>query len=202
MRRKLRSSATGAGLYLALMPLASCGVPQPSPSPSPTGPDDRPPVDAAALEPTYRDALAEIGLVLTPRGGLIDRSGGGYRKSATGTHLALYLEPSAGRTVQQYVDGIAAASRIFLPDVFARWPGLKSFDVCQEPPASVDEPKDPPPVTQIDVTRAQAAAVDWETVTVRDLVRAARQEPASLKLVVSDALKASDAFVNATRDDG
>ena len=66
----------------------------------------------------------------------------------------------AGRSVEQYVEGIAAASRVFLPNVFARWPGLESFDVCQEPPASADEPKDPPPVTQIEVTRAQAEAID------------------------------------------
>jgi hypothetical protein len=196
MRRTLRWSGSCAAGCAIVLVLASCGAPRPSPSSPPSG--AKPPVDAAALEPDYRDALMKIGLVLTPRGGLIDRSGGGYTKSAEGTHLALYLEPVAKRSVQEYVDGIAAASRVFLPDVFERWPGLESFDVCQEPPATTDEPKDPPPVTQIEVTRVQAAGVNWRTATVSDLVRAAVDRPPRLKLVVSQALQASDAYVNAT----
>jgi hypothetical protein len=179
--------------------LAACARTPDERVPIPTESARKPPVEAVALEPDYRDALAEIGLVLTPRGGLIDRSGGGYRKSATGTHLALYLEPLADRSVDQYVDGIAGASRVFLPSVFDRWPGLESFDVCQEPAASADEPKDPPPVTQIEVTRAQATALDWDKLTVRQIVRAAEADPPALRLVVSDALHGSDAYFNATR---
>ncbi len=182
---------------VVLCAITSCASRPEVGAPAPTSADAKPPVEAAALDQIYREALAQIGLVLTPRGGLIDRSNGGYRKSADGTHLALYLEPAAQRSVGDYVDGIAAATRVFLPDVFERWPGLRSFDVCQEPPASTREPKDPPPVTQIEVTRRQARAIDWSTVTVRDIVRASMDDPRRLKLVVSDSLRASDAYANA-----
>ena len=182
--------------------LAGCAAIPGAVDPGPTISRAKPPVEAAALEPLYRDALREIGLVLTTRGGLIDRSGDGYRKSADGTHLALYLEPAGARSTVEYVDGIAEASRVFLPDVFERWPDLESFDVCQEPAPDPQEPKDPPPVTQIEVTREQAAAVDWRSVTVRDIARAASDDPKRLKLVVSKALHASDAYVNATSAGG
>lgn len=161
-----------------------------------------PPADAMALEPRYRSALADIGLVLTSRGGLIDRSHGGYEPSPTGTHLALYLEPANERSIERYVDGIVEASRVFLPEVFERWPGLESFDVCQEPRPTPDQPKDPPPVTQIEVTRTQAAAIDWETITVREIVDAARDDPPRLHLVVNDAVRASDAYANVVRSTG
>jgi hypothetical protein len=199
MQRQLRSLAILGALCVVASSGGGCASERPASDPTPTPRAAKPPVEAIALEPDYREALADIGLVLTPRGGLIDRSDGGYRKSATGSHLALYLEPAATRSVDQYVDGIAAAARVFLPSVFERWPGLESFDVCQEPGASAEEPKDPPAVTQIDVTRAQAAAVDWRTVGVRELVQAAEDDPPRLKLLVSDALRASDAYVNATR---
>jgi hypothetical protein len=153
-----------------------------------------PPAGALELEPIYGEALAELGLELTDRGGLIDRTGGGYEPSATGTHLALYVQPIDGFTVAQYIDGIRSVAAVF-GDVFERWPGLASYDVCQEP---VDEDgslgDEPLPVTQIELTRAEADAIDWSTVTVVDLVRSSRAEPPGLALRVSSSLIDDPAF--------
>ncbi len=55
------------------------------------------------------------------------------RRSATGTHLAVYVEPDGAYSPTAYLAGTATVSRVFLPFVFDRWPGLRSFDVCQEP---------------------------------------------------------------------
>jgi hypothetical protein len=147
-----------------------------------------PPAGALELEPIFGAPLAELGLELTDRGGLIDRSGGGYEPSAAGTHLALYVEPIGSRTVTQYIDGIRGVAVVFA-DVFERWPGLESYDVCQEP-AGEDDPSgaEPLPVTQIELTKAEAAAIDWETVSVIDLVRASLATPPGLTLRVSSSL--------------
>ena len=63
-------------------------------------------------------------------------------------------------------------------DIYDRWPGLETYDVCQEPtdPNGTQGPE-PLPVTQIELTRAQSDAIDWDTVTAEELVRASRVDP-------------------------
>ncbi len=61
---------------------------------------------------------------------------------------------------------------VVFADVFERWPDLESYDVCQEPNADgVADTDEPLPVTQIELTKAENAAIDWDSVTVVDLVR-------------------------------
>ena len=153
-------------------------TPEPSPS-------DLPPPEPLDLEPLYGEALAELGLQLVDRGGLIDRSGGGYVASPTGTHLALYVEPVDDRTMEQYVAGIRDVAVVF-SDIYERWPGLTSYDVCQEPTdPDGDQGPEPLPVTQIELTREQSDAIDWDTVTVEELVAASQADPPGLALRVS-----------------
>jgi hypothetical protein len=148
----------------------------------------RPPQSARALISLYRDELAALGLELTDRGGLIDRSGGGYDPSASGEHLALYLEPTGERSTAEYVEGVVTATKVFVPDVFERWPALESFDVCQEPPASRDPNPEPAPVTQIELTRDQAEAIAWDEVTLAQLLERSTSDPPGLRLLVADEL--------------
>jgi hypothetical protein len=173
------------------------GVPQTIDPPSTTtepGPGSLPPPKAEDLEPIYGEALAELGLRLTPRGGLIDRSGGGYVESPTGRHLALYVEPIDDRTVTEYIDGIRSVAVVFA-DVFERWPSLETYDVCQEPTdPDGDQGPEPLPVTQIELTRDEAEAIDWETVSVVDLVRGSLASPRELALRVSAELAGDPAY--------
>jgi hypothetical protein len=103
-------------------------------------------------------------------------------------HLAVYVRPVGHKTPAQYIDGLATVSRVFLPDVFNRWPGLLSFDVCEEPAADVDPSDEPKPVTQILVTRQQAAAVDWAKATPVDVVAAGTKHPNTIVLYASPEL--------------
>lgn len=154
-----------------------------------------PPQDAVDLEEIYGDALAELGLRLTPRGGLIDRSDGGYVSSPTGRHLALYVEPvGEDRTPEEYIEGIRTVALVF-SDVFERWPALETYDVCQEPPdPDGDQGEEPPPVTQIELTKDESAAIDWDEVSVVDLVRGSLASPRELALRVSPQLAQDPAY--------
>ena len=60
---------------------------------------------------------------------------------------------------------------MFLPGIYRRWPGLKSFDVCQEPEAIVDPRPAPIPVTQLVATRKGAAALDWKHASLVTLLK-------------------------------
>lgn len=135
-----------------------------------------PPAQALALTDRYGDELADHGMALTDRGGLIDRSDG-YDQSEAGTHLALYLEPVGDRDTDAYLDGIVELTELFATDVFERWPELESFDVCQERgDAGEDES---PTLSQVELTRETATAIDWETATLADLLAAAEDDDAS-----------------------
>jgi hypothetical protein len=157
-------------------------------------PGTLPPPNALELEPIYGDALAAIGMKLTNRGGLIDRSGGGYVASPTGQHLAMYVEPIGDRSMQEYVDGILDVALVF-SDLYERWPGLESYDVCQEPPdPDGNQDPEPLPVTQIELSKGQSDAIDWDTATVESLVKGSEADPPALTLRVSSELAADPAY--------
>jgi hypothetical protein len=155
---------------------------------------DLPPKDSADFAALYDGELATIGLRLTPRGGLIDRSNNGYEHSATGTHLALYVEPLANRSTKQYIAGILDVATIFAGDIFTRWPGLQSFDVCQEPTTAVDARPEPVAVTQIEMSREQATSFEWKTVTIVDLLAAAKAKPPRMEINVSSLISGDGDF--------
>lgn len=160
-----------------------------------------PPNDIGGLRHIYDAALETMGLRLT-RGALIDVSNDGYRPSNAGTHLALYVEPISGeRTDQEYVDGLWTVSALITPDVFARWSGLESYDICQEPPGRVDDREEPLPYTQINLTRSVAEGIDWAGGDLVELLSAARGEP-DFKLVVVKQIRDEPTYkaANAARD--
>ncbi|MQA98987.1 MAG: hypothetical protein GEU78_01620 [Actinobacteria bacterium] len=138
----------------------------------------------------FDDELEPFGLRLT-RGALIDISGDKYEPSDEGTHLALYVEPgSDAYSGLDYLANLVPLTKVFLPEVFDRWPGLMSFDVCQEPPGALDSDEEPPPETQINVSRVQSDTIDWGTVDDVDLLAAAFGEPPQVRLVISERIRA------------
>ncbi|HZQ27747.1 MAG TPA: hypothetical protein VFA94_08610 [Acidimicrobiales bacterium] len=106
-------------------------------------------------------------------------------------HLAVYVRPVGKKTPAEYIDGLATVSRVFLPDVFSRWPGLESFDVCEEPSVEDDPADEPKPVTQILVTRKQAATVDWPNARPVDVVKAGTGHPNTIVLYASPELSST-----------
>lgn len=135
-----------------------------------------PPVDVTTMRRFYEPLFAPMGLELT-RVALIDRSDGGYDPSPTGTHLALYVEPTRAFTDDEFVANLWDLTAAVTPDVFARWSGIESYDICQEPNPGEDDRPEPFPVTQIDVTRQAAAQVDWTTGDLTELLVASRTVP-------------------------
>jgi hypothetical protein len=117
-----------------------------------------PPNDKAAIEKVFSSQLDRLGLRLT-RGALIDLRT--RKPSASGTHLAVYVEPVGPYTADDYARRIVTVTKVFAPRSFETWSGLTSFDVCQEPLQSVDARPEPPPKTKVDMTRAASRKVDW-----------------------------------------
>ncbi len=159
-----------------------------------------------SLPPSARKDLAAIfgpqvrkfGLRIT-RAALVDTK---QERNPRGTHLAIYVEPIGEYTPQDYVDGTVSVTRVFLPSVFTRWKGLRSFDVCQEPRPAVDDREAPPPETQVFATRAGSRMVDWSEVDVatlkatsdREDAAAGKERAVAFSLYVTAHLKATPAY--------
>jgi hypothetical protein len=154
-----------------------------------------PPNDVGSLRELYDPALAKLGVRMT-RAELIDITNSRYEPSNDGRHLAMYVEPIADYSNEQYVNGFWTVSALITPDVFARWPDLESYDICQEPLPAVDDSPEPFPVTQINITRAAAATIDWQDGDLVDLLTASRTNP-DLTIVVNRAIRQSPTYVAA-----
>jgi len=122
---------------------------------------DLPPRTFADLQGIYQPLVDGMGLRLT-RAAVI--------RIKTGPHLQLYVEPTGTAiSPQDYLARIVPLAKAIVPDAFAAYPGIATFDICQEPPPGVDDSPEPPPITVLFLTRAQVESVHWDTVTLRDL---------------------------------
>jgi len=190
----------------AILAAGCTSDPAPSASPTTTTTERSPaadarPADLGEVEAVFADDLAAIGLRLTDRGGLLER--GGYTPTSEGTHLALYVEPTTARSPDEYAEGILATARLLGPEVMRRWPGLESFDVCQEPPSSAERTTVPPPLTQLDMTRAEVERLSWDGLTLPELLADASERGASgMRLYVADEIQAAPVFVAAAEAAG
>lgn len=154
-----------------------------------------PPNDFDELAEMFDPQLEELGLRLT-RGALVDTTEG-YEVSDTGRHLALYVEPTGDYTAADYAENIVTTAQLFLPDVFERWDRLETFDVCQEPLPGEDDREEPPPVTQLFVSRPDAAEVAWADVTLPELVEATTPQSSTFRLYVHPTLSSDPAYAEA-----
>ncbi len=127
-----------------------------------------PPSGRKELVKLFRARLEPLGLRIT-RAALVDADN---NRSADGTHLALYVEPTGKYSDADYLDGIPTVSRLFLPSLFREWPGLRSFDICQEPKPADDSRAEPPPETQVFVLKQGLDRVKWKSADLGDLLTA------------------------------
>lgn len=154
-----------------------------------------PPGDETDLAAMVDPLVADLGVRFT-YGSLIDRSTGGtFAPSPTGDHLAVYVEPvDASFSDARYIANTWELARRLTPLLFDAYPGLVSWDICQEPrPVDNAEPR-PPPVTQLDIFRDAAATVDWDRGRLADLVAAARTDT-EITLVIDPSLEQHPDFV-------
>ena len=166
----MRATRLAAGLVLLLVLFASAGVAGAAEPAAPLPPSAR--KDLVAI---FDEKVKPFGLRVT-RAALVNLY---FERDPKGTHLAIYVEPTGDRTPNQYIKGTVDVTKVFVPYVFERWKGLKSFDVCQEPRPAVDPRPVPAPETQVYATRAGSKLVDWKTVDVATMIKASRTEAAA-----------------------
>jgi hypothetical protein len=128
-----------------------------------------PPPEVEGLAAIFDPVVASLGYRVG-RGVLIDRET--YRVTADGNHLALYLEPLVAKSADEFAGDFMPIVRLFTPAVFDAWPGLDSFDVCQEP-FDWEGDTAPPGITVFDIDRQTAETIDWGTVGLADLLELA-----------------------------
>lgn len=159
-----------------------------------------PPDTVVGVDAVYGPSLATLGVRLT-RAGLYQTSGGGYDRSAQGTHLALYAEPLHAIAADDYTRLTWETSALLTPDVFARWSGLRSYDVCLEPVPGVGDAAEPPAVTQVVVERDAAPGVDWRGGSLTDLLAASRRGP-GITVTMDEAVRGTAAYRDADASAG
>jgi hypothetical protein len=159
-----------------------------------------PPNDFDELAEIFDPELRPLGLKLT-RGALVDTENDGYRKSDTGGHLALYVEPTRDYSPEDYARGIVPSAQVFLPEVFERWPELETMDVCQEPLPGVDDRQSPPPITQLYVARADSRRFDWDDARLTDVIAAAARGKAGFTFYAAPSLVADPAYAEVSAGD-
>jgi hypothetical protein len=155
-----------------------------------------PPNDKAAIERVFAPGLKQLGVQLT-RGALVDLKTG--KPSATGTHLAVYVEPTGDFTPEDYARGTVKTLRAFIPVAFERWGGLTSFDVCQEPLPAADARPEPPPITKVDLTKAASRKVRWDDLDLARLLTDARRlGPRALSVYAKPDVRLTGFYQSAT----
>lgn len=160
-----------------------------------------PPQDLAEVAAVYDPILEPLGVHLT-RAALIDLDAGGYTPSPDGRHLALYVAPDEPFTDEQYATHIAPLAGALTSDVFARYPGLVSFDVCQEGPDLDGDPATLPTTkSQLNVERAALGALDWSAVALPDLLALVASDNA-VRLSAAIEVRRTAPFADAQRTAG
>lgn len=142
------------------------------------------------LQDAYGDELAAIGLEVSRAGLALDAANPGYVED--GAHLAIYVTPrrDADRSPEAYANRIVPLAHLFVERVFREWPGIESFDVCQEPEQREEITE--PPLTVMLVRRDQAEAQQWADIDLAELRRRAAARPKLASLVVTEPVAATD----------
>jgi hypothetical protein len=123
-----------------------------------------PPENFADLDALFGPALEDVGLDLT-RAAVVELE--------AGPHIALYGVPAADADAPaDYLDRLLPSAVAAGELALDRFPGVISFDLCQEPTGMSSE--GPPPVTVVFLTRDQWESVpDWDDAELADLLEAA-----------------------------
>lgn len=143
-----------------------------------------PPHTLQGLAPILDPLVEPLGFRIT-RGSLISLTT--YNPTPDGTHLALYVVPLEDAGPDQYAERIVPLAAALLPFVFEAWPGLESFDVCQEP-FGWEAPGTPPSLTILDLDRYPAEQIDWTTVDLPGLIRAS-SDSSAITLTASEEIR-------------
>lgn len=106
----------------------------------------------------------------------------------TAPRLELYVAPITPFSDDRYIGAILPLARALTPFVLQRWPGLSSFEVCQEA-LGVEGSASPETQTVFDVSRDYGLATEWSRVELSTLVADYRGGRAEIRLAVTPRLQ-------------
>lgn len=186
--RTLRSLAC-AGVALAVLLTSACGDDDTRSGP-PTSTVATPrPAGLEEVRRTFDAELEALGMVLTEEGGVVDPTT--YEADEEGTHLSIYLAPTAAIEDAAYLEGVLDTARALAPGIFERWSAIESFDVCQLPPADDEGVA----LTRLDLDRAMVEELDWEGLDLTSFLQTADERAGEgIRLYVARPLRESDAY--------
>ena len=120
----------------------------------------------------------------------------GYYGDSDDYHLAIYAQATRALSPDDYVTNVTWAASDLTADVFTRWPGLDSFDLCQQPQPTTDEPA-PGQVTRIDITRSGAEQHHLSEIALRDLLEIADDPESGVTVTIDAPADTSDLYRDA-----
>ncbi len=169
------------------------------PPTSTSTPSDLPENDERALIRLFDPFFEPLDQKVT-RVGLYDLSTG-FTLSDNGDHVAIYVEPidpaGEGWDTAKYIASTAPGMAASAPFIFDTWAGVNSMDVCQEPPQAEAPEPEPPIVTQINLSRADSGFIDWDAVTLADLIAARLRSPQTARASADADVKAHPDWIAA-----
>jgi hypothetical protein len=160
-------AATGCSTSSSAGPTTTTPAAPTSTEPATTSqpPSPLPPHELDDLAAVFDPIVQPLGYRVT-RASLIDRSS--LETTPDGNHLAIYLRPTGDIGDEGIAADFAPLVRTFIPFVFERYPGLESFDFCQEPFGVFENV--PPSQTLFDVERSAVDSLDWSDVDLATLL--------------------------------
>ncbi|WP_436794399.1 hypothetical protein [Actinospongicola halichondriae] len=165
-----------------------------------TAPSALPVDDEDALKELFDPFFEPLGQKVT-RIGLYDLTLG-FERSDEGDHVAIYVEPidpdGEGWDTAHYIEMLAPGMAACTPFIFDTWSGVNSMDLCQEPPQSVAPEPEPPIETQVQLSRADSAFIDWDDVELADLIAARLRSPQTARVAASDEIEQHPDWIAAT----
>lgn len=108
--------------------------------------------------------------------------------------LSVYLRPPHKVSADEYAARFAPLAAAVIPLSFEKYDDIGWIDVCQERAGTPDGVDDAVPVTRLEVSRKDAATVDWARADLVRLFELYKRAPADVGLLANDGVDRTRAW--------
>lgn len=131
-----------------------------------------------AVKPPDGPAVAQAAAPLLAQFALrVQRSSVGEHQGAIGgSELSLYVRPAHAQSADTYANRFMPLTAAVIPALFAKYPGIKWIDLCQEP-AQASGAWGTTPVTRLEISREGSGRVDWQHGELATVLALERTKP-------------------------
>ena len=150
-----------------------------------------------ALPPRDTGALVKLVGPLLPADDEIQRVYLDVGEAPGSVLFSIYVRPKSSRSAEGYARRIAPLAKALVPVLFARYPGVRAIDLCQELPNDAATQASLPPVTRVLISRDASAAIDWSTFDLSTVRRLARGRRPQIQLQLEGDVAKAPSFVAA-----